>query len=61
MSMRVNNVLDEVDQAMDKLKTAVDNIAIRREFFRSTHRRLTSAVATLSVEIADHAGCFVDD
>jgi hypothetical protein len=61
MSMRVTNTLEELDQAMEKLKTAVEGIKIRREFFGTTHKRLTTAVAALSVEIADHAGCFGDD
>ncbi|UVS78379.1 hypothetical protein [Actinokineospora sp. UTMC 2448] len=61
MSMRVENTLHEVDQAMNKLKKAVDEIKIRREFFGITHKRLTTAVAALTVEIADHAGCFGDD
>ncbi|MGW5054742.1 hypothetical protein [Actinokineospora sp. NPDC004072] len=58
MSQQVTNALDELDQAMEKLRDAVDNIAIRREFFRNTHRKLTTAVAALSVEVADNAASF---
>lgn len=58
MSHQVLNALDAVDQSMRKLNTAYDAIKIRREFFAVTYRQLTKAVATLSVEVADHAGAF---
>lgn len=61
MSHQVEALLTETDQAMRKLSDAVEAIPIRRDFFRLTHRALTKAMATLTVEIADHAGSFADD
>ncbi|GAA3044469.1 hypothetical protein [Actinokineospora globicatena] len=61
MAARINNALDEMDQAMTELKDAVDGIKIRREFFRSTHKALTTAVARLTVEVADNASSLSDD
>lgn len=61
MAQQVLNALDELDQAMEKLKTAVEDIPIRREFFRGTHRKLTTAVAALSVEVADNSASFAGD
>ncbi|WP_156754993.1 hypothetical protein [Actinokineospora pegani] len=58
MSHQVENTLAEMDAAMNKLKAAYEDIKIRREFFGVHHKVLTTAVARLTVEVADSQAGF---
>jgi hypothetical protein len=50
---QVDRALDEMDAAMGQLRRAIRGIPARREGFVASHRKLTTAVGRLTVNLSE--------
>jgi len=50
VSHQIDNAISEIDQAMNQLRKAMQNIPVRREGFRDLRRKFARSVSKLTTE-----------